>query len=586
MKSTESKSQNGLMSFVAAHKGNYIASVIIAVLGVACGMLPYYVVSKLIIGLITGVKELSFYMTWCGIAAISFLGKVLLHNISTGLAHIATFRVISEIRYRIAAKLRRVPMGYVLDTPSGKFKNIMVEKVDSIEPTLAHVLPELTSNILVPLAIIGYLFVIDWRMALVSLVTLPIGAAFFLGMMTDYERRFQAFIDAQKHVNAVAVEYINGIEVIKTFNQSAASYKKFTDAVKANAASALDWVKSVQLYYALCLGIWPAVLIGVLPIGCIFIMNETLAVPDFITIVILALGIIAPISASMMLIDSLAKVGSIVKDISAVLDEPEMERPVASVELDGTDINLRNVSFAYGDTPVLNGIDLEIPSGTVTALVGPSGGGKSTIARLIASLWDVSDGSITVGGVDIRHIPFEQLMDTVAYVSQDNYLFDDTIRNNIRMGNPAATDIEVEEAAAASGCHDFIMELQHGYETNAGGAGTHLSGGERQRITIARAMLKDAPIVILDEATAYTDPGNEAVIQRAVAGLVRDKTLIVIAHRLSTITGADRIVVIEKGKITDQGAHQQLLDRCCLYRSMWLAHMEIRDEETEGGLTC
>jgi len=379
---------------------------------------------------------------------------------------------------------------------------------------------------------------------------------------------------------------LESVSTCSAFNQSAASYKKFTDAVRDNAYSAIDWMKSVGFYVATGFAIWPAVLIGVLPIGCLFVMNGTLTVPDFITIMILSLGIIGPLISAMHYSDAMAKTGTIFQEISDVLAEPEMKRPDNRVTLNGTELRLKNVSFAYGDTPVLNGLDLEIPTNAVTALVGPSGGGKSTIAKLIASLWDVTDGEINVGGQDMRNIPFEQLMDTIAYVSQDNYLFDDTIRNNIRMGNPVATDAEVEGAAKASGCHDFILALQDGYETITGGAGGHLSGGERQRITIARAMLKNAPIIILDEATAFTDPENEAVIQRAVANLVKDKTLVVIAHRLSTITSADKIVVIENGRVCDQGTHEELLDRCDLYRVMWMAHMGIKDEEMKGEAKC
>ncbi|MDC7125268.1 MAG: ABC transporter ATP-binding protein [Spirochaetales bacterium] len=583
---TKSKSPNGLMSFAAAHSGAYAASVIFAILGVGCQLVPYFAVSKLVIGLITGVREPAFFIRWCVIAAAFFFGKQLFHSVSTTISHKTTFRVISEIRYKIADKLSKTPMGYVLDTPSGKLKNIIVEKVDGIEPTLAHMLPELTSNILGPLSIIIYLFTIDWRMALISLITLPIGYACLMGMMKDYDKKFKIYIDAQKHVNSVSVEYINGIEVIKAFNQSASSYKKFTDAVKKNANYALDWMHDLQIWFALGYGIWPAVLITVLPLGSLFIINGSLAIPDFITIIILSLGIIGPILAAINFIDDIAKIKSIFTDIQNVLDEPEMQRPEKGPKLTGTEICLKDVSFSYHKTTVLKGINLNIPAKSVTALVGPSGGGKSTIAKLIASLWDVSEGEITIGGVNVKDVPFNELMNNIAYVSQDNYLFDDTIRNNIRMGKPSATDAEVEEAAKASGCHDFIMQLQNGYETVAGGAGGHLSGGERQRITIARAMLKNSSIIILDEATAYTDPENEAVIQKAVAGLVKDKTLIVIAHRLSTITGSDKIVVIEKGKVKAEGRHEELLENCALYNSMWRSHMEIKDEKLAGEITC
>ncbi len=566
-----------LKEYAGPHKKEYVLSVLLAILGVACSMAPYFAVSQMIWGLIEGGSDFNWYLGWCAVAAAGFLGKAVLHSLSTSLSHKATFAVTSEVRRRIAQKLTRVPMGYVLDTPSGKFKNSMVEKVDSIEPTLAHVLPEMTSNLLVPLAIVGYLFVLDWRMALISLITLPIGTVCYMGMMKDYEKRFGEYVGVGRHMNATAVEYINGIEVIKAFGQSATSYKKFADAVHKNATYGLDWMRDVQLYFSMGIGIWPAVLIGVLPLGCVFYMNGSLSGADFITIMILALGIMAPLLSAMYYTDDLAKIKVIIGEIGDILDEPEQVRPTVLARLDGTDIALKGVTFGYGETEILHGVDLAIPAGSVTALVGPSGSGKSTIAKLIASFWDVKDGTISIGGVDVRNIPAPQLMDKIAYVAQDNFLFDQSILENIRLGRPAASDEEVREAAKAAGCHDFIMGLADGYDTVAGGAGGHLSGGERQRITIARAMLKNAPIVILDEATAYTDPENESVIQDAVAKLVAGKTLIVIAHRLSTITDSDQIALIEKGRVAALGTHEQLLESSPLYQELWRAHINAKD---------
>ena len=267
-------------------------------------------------------------------------------------------------------------------------------------------------------------------------------------------------------------------------------------------------------------------------------------------------------------------------EIDGILNQPELVRPEEKCDLPNLDISLENVHFAYDEKEVLKGINLTIPQGKITAFVGPSGSGKSTIAKLIASFWDVTGGLITIGGKSVKEISTDQLNDLISYVSQDNYLFNDTVRNNIRMGKPEASDSEVEQIAKASGCHEFIMNLEHGYETVVGGAGGHLSGGERQRIAIARAMLKNAPIVILDEATSYTDPENEAVIQEAISRLTKGKTLIVIAHRLSTITDADQIVVVKDGTIQAKGTHEKLLKECSLYHTMWTAHMGAKEVKT------
>jgi ATP-binding cassette subfamily B protein len=441
----------------------------------------------------------------------------------------------------------------------------------------------MTANLLIPLAIVVYLFVLDWRMALVSLLTIPVGILCYMAEMKEYPKKYGAVVQAGKHMSATTVEYINGIEVIKAFNQSAASYGKFTQAVRQSANLMLDWMKSTQGYSALMMTIWPAVLIGVLPIGCVFYRNGSLTAPDFITIAILSLGIVGPLVGAIFLTDDFSKIATITGEIGAVLSEPDLERPTQRKELHGLDIDLRDVTFAYKDKQVLKGVTLNIRQGTTTALVGPSGSGKSTIAKLIASYWDAGGGSITIGGVDVKNLPPEQVMDLIGYVSQDNFLFNVSVRENIRMGRPEATDNEVEAVAKASGCHDFIMGLDRGYDTVVGGAGGHLSGGERQRVAIARAMMKNAPIVILDEATSYTDPENEAVIQDAIGRLTRGKMLIVIAHRLSTITDADQIAVVDQGKILDAGTHDELLKRCPLYAQMWAAHTQVKDTDMRTG---
>lgn len=573
-----------LMTFIRPHQAGFALSVVLAILSVASGLVPYFAVARIVNLLLGGEADFAVYLGWGMAALIAYLLKSVLHGLSTRCSHEATFHVLSEIRRMLADKLTHVSMGYLTDTPSGRLKTVMVERVEQLEVPLAHIIPEMTSNLLVPVAIVIYLFALDWRMALVSLITIPIGMLCYMAQMKEYPKKYGAVVQASKYMSATTVEYINGIEVIKAFNQSAASYGKFTKAVRQSVDLMLDWMKSTQGYSALMMTIWPAVLIGVLPVGCLLYMNGSLSAPDFITIAILSLGIVGPLVAAIFLTDDFSKIATITGEIKAVLAEPDLERPAQQKELHGLDISLRDVTFAYKDTRVLNGINLDMKQGTTTALVGPSGSGKSTIAKLIASYWDTDDGSIIIGGVNIRELPPEQVMDLIGYVSQDNFLFNVSVRDNIRMGRPDTSDAEVEAVAKAAGCHEFIMGLEHGYDTIVGGAGGHLSGGERQRVAIARAMMKNAPIVILDEATSYTDPENEAVIQDAIGRLTRGKTLIVIAHRLSTITGADQIAVVEHGRILDTGTHRELLERCPLYQQMWTAHTQARDtDQKEGG---
>ena len=569
-----------LVEFARPHKTGYIISVVLAVLGVAFGIVPYFATARMTIELLSGNRDLSFYMMWCLISGGGFVLKAILMGISTRASHEATFAVLSEARRKIASKLTRVPMGYILNTPSGQLKNGMVERIEQLEVPLAHVIPEMTSNLLVPIAIIIYLFILDWRMALVSLITIPVGMMCYMGMMKEYPKKYGEVVKAGNHMSATTVEYIGGIEVIKAFNQADNSYQKFTDAVHANADLILDWMKDTQKYSAIMMSVWPAALISVLPVGCLFYMNGSLSSTTFITVIVLSLGIAGPLVAAMFFTDDIAKIGTVMGEIDGILNQPELVRPEGKYDLPNLDISLENVYFAYDEKEVLKGINLTIPQGKITAFVGPSGSGKSTIAKLIASFWDVTGGLITIGDKSVKEISTDQLNDLISYVSQDNYLFNDTVRNNIRMGKPEASDSEVEQIAKASGCHEFIMNLEHGYETVVGGAGGHLSGGERQRIAIARAMLKNAPIVILDEATSYTDPENEAVIQEAISRLTKGKTLIVIAHRLSTITDADQIVVVKDGTIQAKGTHEELLKECSLYHTMWTAHMGAKEVKT------
>lgn len=572
-----------IMEFASTHKSKYVLSVITAAVGVACSILPYVIVAGMINRLIDGNREWDGYFRDCLLLLGLWLGRVVFHGISTSLSHYATFEVLGNIRKRLCEKLSKMPLGYVLDTPSGSLKNVIVERVESIETTLAHVVPEFTSNILGTIAVVTYLFILDWRMALASLTTLALALVAYMGMMIGYEESYQNTIDKTKILNDTAVEYINGIEVIKAFGKAKTSYDRFVVAAKDGAACFVEWMRSCNVYHSIAMVLAPATMLTVLPIGGLLYKGGSLPATDFIMIIVLAVGVITPIMTCMSYSDDIAKMGTIIGEVTQILAQEELVRPEKmSKRIENHTIRLESVTFAYHEKEVLHGIDMEFVQGSVNALVGPSGSGKSTIAKLVASLWDVREGSITLGGVDVKEISLDVYNRKIAYVSQDNYLFDATVMENIRMGKAGATDEEVMEAAKRSGCHEFIMQLENGYQTIAGGAGGHLSGGERQRVAIARAMLKDAPIVILDEATAYTDPENEAVIQAAVAKLVKGKTLIVIAHRLSTIADSDKIFVIKDGLVDSEGTHEKLLEKGGLYKEMWQAHMSVKDTMNGG----
>lgn len=579
---TKRSAVSWLLELAGPRKGEYLLSVLAALAGVACSLVPYFIMIELIRALVGGTADKAWCLNRCLVMGLWWVLRYALHSISTTLSHHATFYVLANTRIRLLNKLATLPLGTVLEKSSGSYKNIIVERVDSVETTLAHIVPEMTSNIVGAIAVLILLFTVDWRMGLATLIVLPLGIACFLSMFNGYEVKFQRAINSTKALNDTAVEYISGIEVIKAFGQSKTSYAKFVSAAKEGADCFIEWMRSCLFGQSVGMAIFPSTLIGILPVGCLLFMHGTLTVETFLTVIILSFGVMQPLITAYSYTDDLAQLGTIVGEAAGILSEKDMQRPdTAQVLPKDNAIELKDVRFAYHEKEVLHGVSLHIEPGTVNALVGPSGSGKSTIARLVASLWDVDSGSITLGGVDIRTLPLKECTDRIAYVSQDNYLFDLSVMDNIRMGRKGATDEEVIAAAKKCGCHDFIMSLENGYQTICGSSGGHLSGGERQRISIARAMLKDAPVIILDEATSYTDPENEAVIQSALARLIQGKTLLVIAHRLSTVADADQIFVIKDGNIAAQGTQEALLESCPLYKEMWEAHMSVKDNDEE-----
>lgn len=558
-------------------------SVFIATVGVIAGVIPYIAASHILIYLMNGNGGLELYLLWMGIGLVSYILKSILYSIALSVSHKATFSVLKDIRLRMLDKLPKMPLGEIINVPSGNLKQIMVDQVESMEKPLAHLLPEMTSNILGSLSIFIYLLFLDWRMALLSLVSIPFGMLFMRFVMKNYAVQYEGSVKVSREMNSAIVEYVNGIEVIKTFNQDKKSYAKYKDKVIANAKYFYDWMKSCQLPVSLSKNISPTTIITVLPFGWYFYTHGSLGAEIFVPVIILSLGIAGPLLETINFVDGLAKIGTIANSINSILEGKEQNHSDQFRDIKNFDIDLQNVKFEYEKgKEILHGISLNIKQGSTVAFVGSSGSGKSTLAKLVAGYWDINSGNIMIGGYNLMDIPLKQLYGLVAFVSQDNFLFNESIRENIRMGNPNASDEEVEDIAKRSGCHDFIVKMEHGYDTVVGSSGSHVSGGERQRISIARAMLKDAPIVIFDEATSYIDPENEVVIKKALSKLVENKTVIVIAHRLSTITDAKQIFLIEKGELISSGSHQEMLKDCKLYQKMWEAHIGVK----EGEIKC
>lgn len=559
-----------LGGFMKPYMGKYGLSIVISILGVAAGIASYVFVGMIAATLFSGAMEWEMIIR----LALAAIACKLLHavfvNVSTWISHKAAYFTLKDIRNVLAGKLMSLPMGYFEENGSGRLKTMLVDNIEGMEKTLAHMLPEMTANLLGPIALMVWMFFIDWRLALCVVVWIIIGFSVTCGMMKNYEEKYAGQIAAAKGMNQAVVEYVGGMEVIKNFGRADECYKKYEDAVYGHAAYNVGWQTETQVYSSLGMAIAPFSLFPVLIAGLIFFENGTLEASTLFLMIILTFGIFGPLMNAMMYFDQLAQMGTNAKEIRAVLEYPELKRGNNKV-MKKADIEMSHVAFSYGKgtETVLEDISVKVPAGSMLALVGPSGSGKSTIAKLLAGYWDAVSGDILIGGKSISEYSQDGLNQQIAYVDQETFLFDESIMNNIRMGCPTATDEEVMEAAKRAGCDEFIRALPDGYDTRAGMAGARLSGGERQRIAIARAMMKNAPIMILDEATASSDPENEAHIQAALSAAAKDKTLIVVAHRLSTIMHAEQIAFVKDGRIDAIGTHEQLLHSCPEYKEMW-----------------
>lgn len=564
-----------VLSFAGPAKKSLIAAVLLALLSVTAGLFPYIAVYQIIHLFFMEEATISTVVPWALLSGGAYLIQRILFSFATSTAHHAAYHILEQIRIKLSEKLMRMPLGSTMNRTAGEWKSSIVDKVETMELPLAHLIPEGISNLVLPVFVIGYLFFINWKIALSSMICVVIGSVVYAVMMRNYGEQYENYMKSSDYVNSVMVEYTEGIEVIKAFNQSSSSYKKYVDAVRDFKDYTLNWFGSTWGLMSLGGAILPTTLLGVLPVGVVLYLSGNFSPAELTLAVILSLSIVAPVSWFTVMVNQFKQVQYAAVEIQKIMDMEELPQAEENVILNGADVELKGVHFSYSreGEEVLHGIDLRIPEGSFTALVGPSGGGKSTLAKLIARFWDVTEGSISLGGVDIRKIPLKQLADHISFVSQDNFLFNCSLFENIRIGKPDATDEEVLAAAKAARCEEFISRLEKGWDTSAGEAGNKLSGGERQRLAIARAILKDAPVVILDEATAFTDPENEEQLQQSIARLTKGKSLLVIAHRLSTIQNADKIVLLEKGKITAQGTHSELLHSCSLYKSMWEAHI-------------
>ncbi len=569
-----------LMGIAPEYKGKMRLSLIFACIGEIFSFATYFFSAyaagwliKYSMGSELGIDTLIKYAF---LAIASLLLYFIFTGFSTTISHKTSFYILSKLRQTLFEKLKEIPMGYLVDNPVGKIKVIIMDRVSDMEDWVAHLMPELPSKLLHPLLCAIILFFLDWRIGLSIFAPLPVAFFGIATMMYKYRSRMAVWLSSYANVADRSAEYVRGIPVIKAFAQDKASYGKFSDAVKFYHFSTMKWWKQSWFGRALMTAAMMTPQIVSMPISFYLFSKGQISIETLLLSLILPIAILPQAFSIMMSLELFQLASKTWASIQELLDMPVQKRPNTDkrANLDkNKGIEFDNVCFSYHDgTEVLHNISFETKPGEVTALVGPSGGGKSTIAKLLAGFWDQSSGTISIGGVDTKKISFKQLAEEISYVSQDNFLFDVSIRDNIRLGNPNATEQEIIDAAKAAHCHDFIMQLPDGYDTKAGEAGGAMSGGERQRITLARAILKPASTIILDEATAYADPENEALIQEAISSLVKGKNLVMVAHRLNTIRQAHQIILIEKGKIIAKGKHDELM-KVPLYASLWKQYL-------------
>ncbi|MCM5552969.1 ABC transporter ATP-binding protein [Pleomorphomonas sp. NRK KF1] len=552
-------------------------AILLATAAVACELAPVVVVYKVVTAALSGTLGPAYLAGAAGLALLAVVVGYGLMGLAVGLSHVVAFDVLCRLRLALARHLARLPIGWFADRKSGDAKKLIIDEPESMELIFAHGIPEGVSALATWVAVSVWLFLVDWRMALATVAVTPVAFVLISTGMARGARRAADYQRAGARMNASVVEFLAGMAVVKIFNRTGESFAETARAVRAYAevetAWAEDYLPLGGTFYALVL----TNVVVILPVGAFLMAAGSLDLATLVLFVILGANYSQPLMKLFNQFHTLAHIsmGS-TRIAEALAAEPQADSG-RTVALASHDVVFDEVSFGYGKEEVLHRVSFTAPAGSVTALVGPSGAGKSTVASLVARFWDPRSGRVTLGGVDLREIGLSQLMDMVAFVFQDSFLFSDTIAANIRFGNPKASDAEVEAAARAARAHDFIMAFPDGYATRLGDRGQLLSGGERQRIAIARAILKDAPVIVLDEATAFADPDNEAAIQEAIGELTAGRTLLVVAHRLHTIMSADQILVVDGGRIAEAGRHDDLVAKGSLYARLWRDYTEARD---------
>lgn len=561
-----------ILGYAGEHRQTTYAAIAVMLIGMVMQVLPFWFIYQIIRPLLLREAVSAVYVVW-RVAAIALCTVLYAVFYIKGLAlsHNAAYNTLKNLRISLQGKLERLPLGVIQEKGIGVIKKMFVDDIETIELPLAHAIPEGISNIAVPVLVFLGMFAADWKMALLALAALPLGALAMGMMYQSGVSKMKDYYAAAQRMNRTIVEYINGMEVVKVFNRDGESYHRYESDIKSYRDFTLAWYRVCWPWMAIYDSLVPCVALFVLPVGSYFVLKGYSTLPSLALTLCMSFGIGAPLLRVISFLPAIARIDYAVTNLERMMDEAPLIQSDAPFSGRDRGVQFEEVRFAYKQDEVLHGVTLDISEGSLTALVGESGSGKSTLAKLLVHFYDVTAGAIKIGGQDIREMSLEALNDQISYVAQEQFLFNISLLENIRLGKPGATDQEVLAAAEKAQCGEFLARLEKGIHTPAGDGGKQLSGGERQRISLARAILKNAPIVVLDEATAFMDPENEEKMNEAIAEVIRGKTVIVIAHRLHSIVNADRICVLDSGNLAAVGTHQELLDGCPAYQKLWRA---------------
>lgn len=556
--------------------GNYmrytkLSSVLITV-AVILSIVPYFLLYQMITPLLAGEKlTAGFVMLRVALTAICLVGNAALYVYGLDMSHLSAYNTLRNLRTALQGRLEKQPLGAIQELGNGRVKKVFTDDIETIELLLAHAIPEGIANLIIPAVVLIAMFFADWKLALLSIASLPAGLL-AMGMMFKIGMsRMETYYAAAARMNNTIIEYINGMEVVKVFNRDGESYARFEQDINYYRDMTLDWYRICWPWMALYSSLLPCIALFTLPVGGWLVLRGFSTLADFVLVLCMTFAVGPPLLKAIGFAGKFPQLNYKVEELERLLDHPPLKQSDRDFEGEDLKIRMEDVHFSYKDTEVIHGIDLEIREGSMVALVGESGSGKSTLAKLLVHFYDLDSGRITIGGQDISDMRIDALNDLISFVSQEQFLFNTSIYENISIGRSGASREDVLRAASLAQCDEFLERFPEGIDSKPGDGGKMLSGGERQRISLARALLKDAPIVILDEATAFVDPENEEKMNAAISEVIRGKTVLIIAHRLHTITGADKIVVLDSGIIEAQGTHDELLEISPVYKKLWAA---------------